>query len=97
MHNTNKCFVFSAMEGTGMARRVYVKTLVEFDAGGHMRPVSITWEDGKVFEVEKVTDIRQTVSMKEGGGGMRFTCMIRKKQIYLYYDTPRWFVEARER
>lgn len=79
-----------------MARRVFVKAMVEFDTDGRMRPVSITWEDGRVYEVDRITDIRRAVSMKTGGGGMRFTCIIRNKQAYLFYEEPRWFMEARE-
>jgi hypothetical protein len=79
-----------------MARKVFVKVLAEFDSEGQVRPVSVTWEDGRVFEVDRVTDARRAVSLKAGGTGMRFTCMIRNKQVYLFYEEPRWFMEGKE-
>lgn len=79
-----------------MARKVFVKVLAEFDSEGQVRPVSVTWEDGRVFEVDRVTDARRAVSLKAGGTGMRFTCIIRNKQVYLFYEEPRWFMEGKE-
>jgi hypothetical protein len=79
-----------------MARKVFVKVLAEFDSEGQVRPVSVTWEDGRVFEVDRITDARRAVSLKAGGAGMRFTCIIRNKQVYLFYEEPRWFMEAKE-
>jgi hypothetical protein len=79
-----------------MARKVFVKVLAEFDSEGQVKPVSITWEDGRVFPVDRVTDARRAVSLKAGGTGMRFTCIIRNKPVYLFYEEPRWFMEAKE-
>jgi hypothetical protein len=36
------------------------------------------------------------VSLKAGGAGMRFTCIIKNKTVYLFYEEPRWFMEAKE-
>ena len=37
-----------------MARRVYVRVIVEFDEEGGVRPLSIAWEDGRKFEVDRL-------------------------------------------
>lgn len=79
-----------------MARKVFVKVNVDFDTQGQMLPLAITWEDGRVFPVDRVTDARRAVSMKAGGMGMRYTCIIREKPVYLFYEEPRWFMEAKE-
>lgn len=79
-----------------MARKVFVKVNVEFDTQGQMHPLSITWEDGRVFAVDRVTDARRAVSMKAGGTGMRYTCSIKNKSVYLFYEEPRWFMEGKE-
>ena len=38
--------------------RVYVKVNSDFDATGYMQPRSITWKDGRVFNIEAVKDFR---------------------------------------
>jgi len=79
-----------------MARKVFVKVTLEVDSAGQMKPLAVTWEDGRVFAVDRVTDARRAVSLKAGGTGMRFTCFIKNKQVYLFYEEPRWFMEAKE-
>ena len=36
--------------------RVYVKVNSDFDSTGYMQPRSITWKDGRVFNIEAVKD-----------------------------------------
>lgn len=79
----------------GEVRRVAVKVTAEFGADGRVRPLSLTWEDGRVFEVERVTDARGVASLKGGGAGMRYTCRIRNRVVYLFYEEPRWFLEQK--
>ena len=78
-----------------MARRVYVKVIAEFDEAGEIRPISIIWEEGRRFEVDRVLDVRRAASTKVGGQGMRYTCRIMGKETYLFNDDGRWFVEAK--
>lgn len=75
--------------------KVYVAVDVLFDEAGRMAPRAVTWEDGRVFPVDKVLDVRRAASVKAGGQGMRYTCRIKGKTTYLYYEDPRWFVERR--
>ena len=77
-----------------MVRKVFVEVNVKFDSEGSMIPLSITWEDGRLFEIDKVTDIRKAASLKAGGIGVRYTIMTNRQQTYLWYEEPRWFVEA---
>ena len=78
-----------------MAYRVYVRVVAEFDETGSVRPLSIVWEDGRKFKVDKVLDVRRAVATKAGGQGMRYTCRIMGKETYLFNDDGRWFVEAK--
>ena len=39
--------------------RVYVDVKAAFNAAGSLIPLEIKWIDGKVFEIDRVTDIRQ--------------------------------------
>jgi len=79
-----------------MARRVYVSVVVRYDEEGGVRPLSITWEDGRRFEVERLLDVRRAASTKAGGQGIRYTCRIKGKETYLFEDDGRWFVEAKD-
>jgi hypothetical protein len=79
-----------------VARKVFVKVNVDIDTQGRMNPLAVTWEDGRVFPVDRVTDARKAVSLKAGGTGMRYTCVIKNKPVYLFYEEPRWFMEGKE-
>ena len=84
--------------------KVYVAVTAKFNSDGVLIPVDLTWEDGEVFEIDRVTDIRQAAAMKAGGQGDRYTIWVRGKQSYLFFERNcsltgnnlgRWFVERR--
>ena len=72
----------------------YVSVEVRFDTDGNILPLRICWEDGRVFEIDKITDMRFAPSLKSGGAGLRYTCRIGNSMRYLYLDDNRWFVES---
>ena len=78
-----------------MARKVYVEVTAKFDTEGNITPLSVTWEDGTVYEIDRILDKCRAASLKAGGIGMRYTCLISGRQSYLYYEEPRWFVEGK--
>ena len=89
---------------SSVSERVYVDVKAAFNAAGNLMPLEIKWLDGKVFEIDKVTEIRQAAAMKAGGQGDRYTVCIRGKQSYLFFERSgalsgnnlgRWFVEAK--
>lgn len=76
--------------------KIYVKVTAVFTPDGELTPTSITWEDGRTFEIGKITDRRRAASLKAGGTGIRYTCMIWGREHYLYYEENyKWFVEAK--
>ena len=84
--------------------KVYVAVKADFREDGVMLPREITWEDGRKYEIDRVTDIRQAAAMKAGGQGDRYTIWVRGKQSYLFFERSssltgnnlgRWFVERR--
>lgn len=84
--------------------KVYVDVTARFNSDGVMIPLDITWENGKVFEIDRVTDIRQAAAMKAGGQGDRYTIWVHGQQRYLFFERSaaltgnvigRWFVERR--
>ncbi len=56
-------------------------------------PLQIVWEDGRVFDIDKVLDIRPTASTKGGGMGLRYKVMIGNNERYLFLDGYVWFIE----
>ena len=85
--------------------KVYVAVKVDFCEDGVMLPRKITWEDGREYEIDRVTDIRQAAAMRAGGQGDRYTVYINGKQSYLFFERSanqtgnnigRWFVERKQ-
>ena len=71
----------------------YVSVTAKFDRDGSLLPLIINWEDGRKFEIDKITDIRFASSLKSGGVGVRYTCQILNQIRYLYLEENRWFIE----
>ena len=75
--------------------KTYVAVVARFEADGALRPLEIIWEDGRVYSVDRVLDVRQAASLKAGGHGIRYTCRIAGRETYLFLEKNRWFVERR--
>lgn len=78
-----------------MSRRVYVEVAAVFTPEGQVMPHQIRWEDGSLFPIDRVTDIRKAAATKAGGCGLRYTIRIRGQQTFLFFDHDRWFVEGK--
>ena len=88
----------------GKPIKVYVPVDVRFDENGKMLPHIITWEDGREYEIDKVTDAHPAPAQRAGGQGDRYTIWINGKQSYLFFERcaavtgcnlGRWFVERK--
>lgn len=84
--------------------KVYVAVELSVDKEGHIRPKSLTWEDGVTYEIDKLLDVRPGYAAKAGGQGDRYTIVVQGKRTYLYFERSpnltgnvigRWFVERR--
>ena len=80
-----------------MSRKVYVEVAAVFSPEGQILPRQIRWEDGTLFTVDRVVDIRRAAATKAGGCGLRYTVRIGGRQTYLFLDEDRWFVEANDK
>ena len=79
-----------------MSRKVYVEVAAVFTPEGQIMPRCIRWEDGTLFTVDRVLDIRHAAATTAGGCGLRYTIRIGERQTYLFLDEDRWFVEAND-
>jgi len=79
-----------------MCRKVFVDVLAKQDKNGQLTPLEVTWEDGRKFEIDRITDVRHAASMAAGGTGIRYTCSILGKSTFLFLDDKKWFMEAKK-
>ena len=76
--------------------KIYVDVDATFTNDGRLLPKSIIWSDGHRYEIQRVKHVCRAASLKAGGVGMRYTCIIDGKESHLYYeDNNMWFVEGR--
>jgi len=76
-----------------MTGKQYVEVAANFLTDGTLKPLWITWADGRKLEISKILDVRPAASMKAGGTGIRYLCRICGKDRYLFFEQNRWFVE----
>jgi len=75
-------------------RKVYVQVNAVFSPEGEITPKSFVWEDGRVYSIDKVFEHRKAASLKVGGHGMRYKCRVMGKEVYLFLEDGRWFIEG---
>ena len=73
--------------------KIYVKITARHDVNGNTNPIVLKWSDGRIFPVDRVLDVRLAASLKGGGCGMRYICRICGKQVYIWDEEGKWFIE----
>ena len=73
----------------------YVMVVSRTDEVGRVLPQRIIWEDGVSYPIDRILSVEQRASRKVGGNGQRYHVVIGRTDTYLYYENPRWFVEAK--
>ena len=76
-------------------RKVYVEVQLTVSPEGDVRPSTIKFEDGTVYEIDRLRHRCRAHATKVGGTGIRYTVVIRGQETYLFEDEGKWFVEAR--
>lgn len=81
----------------------YVEVCAIFDVLGKVTPLWLKWGDGRIYEIDKVLDIRKATSLKAGGTGIRYKIKIKNETRYLFcegqnawneHNLCKWFVET---
>ncbi len=78
-----------------MSDKVYVSVLAICHQDGRTQPLGVIWPDGRKFGIDNILDIRKAASYRAGGTGMRYTCEIYGKVVFLYDEEGRWFMEGK--
>ena len=73
--------------------KIDIEVNADFTLDGTIRPNYIRWEDGRTFAIDRILDVRRAASLKAGGVGMRYICKICGKQVALWHEEGKWFME----
>lgn len=76
--------------------KVYVAVTARFETDGRLAPLSITWEDGSEYGIDRIVDVRRAASLKAGGAGIRYTVKIGNTETFLFLEENKWFVERKK-
>ena len=80
--------------------KLYIEVLARFKTDGTIIPIQMkAGYNGEWLKIDKVTDSRRRASLRAGGVGMRYTCVVPyegvTKTVYLLYDEGiGWFIEV---
>lgn len=74
--------------------KIYVSVRADHLLNGRIRPLMFRAKDGPVVRIDRILDEREAPSLKAGGQGIRYTCRVGEKQLYLFHDDVYWFIEA---
>ena len=77
-------------------RKAYVRVTRGVDEEGTIIPMLIRWKDVRFVQLARLRPKSRASSNKVGGGGIRYTVMIRGKESFLFHEGNKWFVEAKE-
>ena len=66
--------------------KIFVKVRADHLLDGSTRPLMLRSEDGPTLRIDRVLDVREAPSLKAGGQGVRYTCMVQGRQLYLFND-----------
>lgn len=83
------------MQGDQDRMKKYVMVVSRTDELGRTLPLKIIWGDGVSYDIDRVLSVQRAASRKAGGTGMRYHVRIGDAETDLYFEDPRWFVEAK--
>ena len=71
-----------------------VNVIAEFTKNGNLVPMAVRWNDGRVFDIEKVTYSNKCIGLMTGRESRRYKVVIGGEERYLFYEANgQWFIE----
>ena len=77
-------------------KKMFIDMIAVHLKDGSTRPLKFKLEDDTVVVIDRVKFCQRAASTKVGGGGLRYTVMIRGVERFIFEDEGKWFIEARE-
>lgn len=79
-------------------RKVCVSVTAEFFKEGGVKPLFLAWEDGRIFQIDRVKSVERAPAKVGALLPIRYTCLISGKERWLYLEPEkmRWFIEKAE-
>lgn len=73
--------------------KVYVDVFAWFSKSGELIPCVIAWEDGQRYRIDRIRKKERCASRRAGGVGIMYTCMVQGKEVHLFFEEDKWFLE----
>lgn len=73
--------------------KIGITILVQHEKDGRALPKTIIWDDGRKFDIDRILDIRRAASTKYGGVGIRYICRVCGREIRIFDEEGKWFIE----
>ena len=74
-------------------KKIPVAVRADHKLDGSVRQIRFRAEEGESVHIDKVVDVRPAAVLKAGGQGIRYTCVVEGKQLYLFDCDGMWFLE----
>ncbi len=78
-----------------MTNKIYVDVVTIHYKSGSIKPLFIVWNNGQKYPIDRIKNITRAASLKAGGCGIRYTCIINNQERYLFLEEDKWFIEGR--
>ena len=75
--------------GSAKDAKVYVKVTAVFSEDGRLTPLSLIWEDGREYPIDRILDVRPSPALKAGGQGDRYTIRTCGRESFLFLNAAR--------
>ena len=75
-------------------RKVYVDVYAVMLRNGTVMPRRFQWEDGAIYQIDRILHITPASATKFGGRGNSYTVMIEGQEKYIFREDDKWFMEA---
>lgn len=74
----------------------YVEVVVRYCLDGRCDPLTIVWDDGQRFQIDRIERSGRGRCLNTPGYAIRYDVRIGRRMKHLYHDEAGWFVEVRE-
>ena len=73
--------------------KIYLKVRADYLPSGRIVPLMFRTEEGEKLVIDQIVDVRYAPALHAGGSGVRYTCRVGDRMLYLFRDTFGWFAE----